>query len=98
MLVTLPFVLLLLDYWPLQRWGQTPSKRLLLEKIPFLLLAAADSAVTFVVQQRSSSVTPADAMPVPLRVANAVVSYARYLEKTAWPVDLCAMYPHPGRW
>jgi tetratricopeptide (TPR) repeat protein len=98
MLVTLPFVLLLLDYWPLGRWGQTPARRLLLEKVPFLILAAASSAVTFVVQQKSGSVTPADAMPVPLRLANAVVSYLRYLGKTAWPVDLCAMYPHPGHW
>ena len=98
MLVTLPFVLLLLDYWPLGRWGLTPARRLLLEKIPFLMLAAADSAVTFVVQKKSGSVTPADAMPVPLRLANAVVSYMRYLGKTAWPVDLAAMYPHPGHW
>jgi tetratricopeptide (TPR) repeat protein len=98
MLVTLPFALLLLDYWPLRRWGQTPAKRLVLEKVPFLVLAAADSMVTFVAQQQGGSVTSAEAMPVSLRLANAVVSYARYLGKTAWPVDLCAIYPHPGRW
>jgi Flp pilus assembly protein TadD len=98
MVVTLPFALLLLDYWPLRRWGQTPARRLLLEKVPFLILAAADSMVTFVVQQQGGSVTPADTLGLSARLANAVVSYARYLGKIAWPVDLCAVYQHPGHW
>jgi tetratricopeptide (TPR) repeat protein len=98
MLVTLPFALLLLDYWPLRRWPQTPVKRLLLEKMPFLLLAAASCVVTFQMQQRDNSVTPADTLRLSARLANAVVSYARYLGMTAWPVDLCVMYPHPGYW
>jgi tetratricopeptide (TPR) repeat protein len=98
MLVTLPFALLLLDYWPLRRWTTASAKRLLLEKVPFLVLAAASARVTFMVQQHGGAVTPGDAMPLSLRLANAVVSYARYLGKTAWPVDLCVMYPHPGHW
>jgi tetratricopeptide (TPR) repeat protein len=98
MLVTLPFALLLLDYWPLRRWPQTPVRGLLLEKTPFLVVAAASSVVTFVVQQRGGAVTPADALSLSARLGNAVVSYARYLGKTAWPVDLCAMYVHPGNW
>jgi protein O-mannosyl-transferase len=96
MLVTLPFALLLLDYWPLRRWGKIPVQWLLLEKIPFLVLAAASSAVTFIVQRQGGAITPADELGLSLRLDNAIVSYARYLGKTAWPVDLCAMYPHPG--
>jgi tetratricopeptide (TPR) repeat protein len=102
MLVTLPFVLLLLDFWPLRRWGQggggwlpRPS-RVLLEKAPFFLLSAASSVVTYVVQQRGGAVSTAISLGA--RIENAVVSYARYLLKTAWPTDLAVLYPHPGHW
>ncbi|HEY3862235.1 MAG TPA: tetratricopeptide repeat protein [Verrucomicrobiae bacterium] len=98
MLVTLPFTLLLVDYWPLRRWPGTPVKRLVLEKIPFLALAGASAAVTFVVQQRGGAVTPVDTLNVSARLSNAAVAYASYLGKTAWPLNLCAMYPHPGHW
>jgi tetratricopeptide (TPR) repeat protein len=98
MLVTLPFVLLLLDYWPLGRWPQTPLRRLGLEKMPFLLLAAASSVATFIVQERGGAVTPTDTISMSARLANAAVSYVRYLGKTSWPVNLCAMYLHPGHW
>jgi protein O-mannosyl-transferase len=98
MLVTLPFTLLLLDYWPLRRWPQTSIKRLLLEKIPFLILAVGSSVVTFMAQERGGSVTPADALGISARLANAIVSYVRYLGMTAWPTDLSAIYPHPGHW
>ncbi len=98
MLVTLPFTLLLLEYWPWRRWPQIPVKRLLLEKVPFLVLAAADSLVTFVVQDQGGSVTPTDALSVSARFGNAIVSYVRYVGEIAWPAHLCAVYPHPGHW
>jgi Flp pilus assembly protein TadD len=98
MLVTLPFALWLFDYWPLRRWPQTPVKGLLLEKIPFLALAAASSVVTYVVQARGGAVTPMDTLGLSARLGNALVSYARYVGMSVWPVDLCAIYPHPGHW
>ena len=96
MLVTLPFVLLLLDYWPLRRYqlGEPGSLvPLLWEKIPFLGLAAAASALTVWVQQRTQAVTVG--LPLALRVENAVVSYVKYLGKTLWPMNLAVFYQHP---
>ncbi len=99
MLVTLPFVMLLLDFWPLQRFNALTFQqtlRLLLEKIPFFALCVASSVVTFLVQKKGGAVSVA--LPVSARVANALVSYARYLRKTFWPDDLSVLYPHPGHW
>lgn len=95
MLVTWPFVLLLLDVWPL---GRAISIRLLVEKIPFFLLSAASSVVTFLVQRKGGAVSPLETLPIAARLGNAVVSYARYLRKTFWPDDLSVLYPHPGHW
>ena len=103
MLVTLPCVLLLLDYWPLGRMGpgglsfrRPQLRRVLLEKLPFFMLSFVSSAVTLHVQ------TPAklyfENLPFAWRAANAVVSSARYLGKIAWPQDLAVLYPHPGKW
>ena len=110
MLVTLPFVLLLLDYWPLKRFWTarsvrlaTPSTinhqpstfyRLILEKTPLFALSAASSAITFIVQQRSGAVAALDRLPVGTRVANAVVSYVRYIGKAIWPDNLSVFYPY----
>jgi tetratricopeptide (TPR) repeat protein len=103
MLVTLPFVLLLLDYWPLKRFPaggaaqRAPSfRRLLLEKVPFFCLSLCASVVTFLVQKESGAV--GTQYGIELRVANAVVAYAIYLLKTLWPLDLAVLYPHPGNW
>ncbi len=103
MLVTLPLVMLLLDYWPLRRFeplniNQQLSAigRLLWEKAPFLLLSAASSVVTVLAQR--TAITPVAALSLPARFANTFVSYARYLGKTIWPVDLALPYPHPGTW
>jgi tetratricopeptide (TPR) repeat protein len=104
MLVTLPFVMLLLDYWPLDRIRSAPShkpenwKRLSIEKVPFLALVVASSVVTFIVQQKGGAVSPLTGLSLWARVANAFVSYARYLGKTFWPNDLSVLYPHPGHW
>jgi tetratricopeptide (TPR) repeat protein len=103
MLVTTPFVLLLLDYWPLGRLRlktQDPGLKtllvILLEKLPFLALSVASSIVTFRVQRAGGAVSAA--LTVWERIANAVVSYARYLRKMVWPDDLSVLYPHPGHW
>lgn len=102
MLVTLPFVLLLLDFWPLQRlkaenrseWLET-ALRLFREKLPFLALSAGSVVVTFLAQQQAGSITTATALPMGLRIENALVSYALYLKLLVWPVPLAAYYPHP---
>ncbi len=99
MLVTLPFVFLLWDYWPLGRLrlgGAIAPGRLVLEKLPFLALAIASSAATLVAQDRGEAVASLEEVPFPLRAANAVVSYVRYLDKMVWPRDLAPLYPHPN--
>jgi tetratricopeptide (TPR) repeat protein len=97
MLVTLPFLLLLLDYWPLRRvasdrWRVT-SGRLILEKVPFLLLAAASSAVTVWAQNKDKAIAGLDSVPLSDRFLNILVSYPAYLEKMVWPTRLAVFYP-----
>jgi protein O-mannosyl-transferase len=107
MLVTLPCVLLLLDFWPLHRTSfpvavaaagtKTDSLGwLVLEKLPFFALAAASSWITYLVQKGGGSVS--GALDLKARVANAIVSVVRYMEKFGWPFDLAVLYPHPGMW
>jgi tetratricopeptide (TPR) repeat protein len=98
MLVTLPFIMLLLDYWPLQRFNASTLQKAVVEKIPFFLLSAISCVVTFVMQQKDGDVQSLSAFPAGERVGNALVSYARYLGKTFWPADLAVFYPHPGHW
>jgi hypothetical protein len=110
MLVTLPFVLLLMDYWPLRRFrapalqapgdptGPTFSTaslaRLLLEKAPLLALAVGLSAITLHAQREL--VLGSEHYSFGTRASNALVSYVRYLGMTFWPTDLALYYPHPG--
>ncbi len=96
MLVTLPFVLLLLDYWPLERTRRLSFRSLLLEKVPLLALAVASSVVTFLVQRRTGAMQLMDAVDLRSRVANAIVAYVGYIGKMFWPSDLAVLYPHPG--
>ncbi len=96
MLVTLPCVLLLLDYWSLGRLRVATARGLVTEKLPFFLAAAAVSGVTFLVQQRGGAM--ASGLPLTDRAANAVVSYCRYLGNLFWPVDLAAFYPRVDHW
>jgi tetratricopeptide (TPR) repeat protein len=98
MLVTLPFIFLLLDYWPLQRApgggpGLARWSRLVWEKGPFLALAAASCVVTFIAQQHGEAVAPLASYPLRFRLENAVVAYADYLLKSVWPVHLAVIYP-----
>jgi hypothetical protein len=96
MFVTLPVLLLLLDYWPLARVESIPAfARLCLEKAPLMILSAASAVVTYLGQQRVGTMSGFDALPIGARAANAVVSYAAYLRKTVWPTDLAAFYPYP---
>ncbi len=110
MVVTLPFVLLLLDYWPLERfqWGQsiktTPKKvqghkisagRLIIEKIPLLALSGFLSVMTFVAQQRGGAVVKLESIPFDYRISNAFISYIRYVAKMLWPTHLAVFYPLP---
>jgi len=92
MLVTLPFVLLLLDYWPLDRIKGQLWKRLA-EKIPLLALSAVSSITTFLVQK--GAVGRTEELPVLERINNAVVSYVLYVWQILWPVNLAVFYPHP---
>jgi tetratricopeptide (TPR) repeat protein len=112
MLVTLPFVLLLLDFWPLRRlsfpslqYSNTPVLQhpippvaVLLEKLPFLLLAVIASAVTFLVQKSEGAMERMADLSFIARAENALVSYCRYLAKLFWPVKLSAFYPYPDQW
>lgn len=106
MLVTLPFILLLLDYWPLHRFqlGSSGDKNytiknpfwygLVLEKIPLFLLSAASSIGTYLVQKSSGAVNSLAAIPFHDRIANAMVSYVSYIGKMIWPHNLAVLYPY----
>ncbi len=98
MLVTLPLVLLLLDLWPLGRLAGVGPRALrprIREKVPLLALSAASSAITLVAQSSGEAVAALERLPLTERLANSVVSYAAYLRKTVWPLDLAVFYPHP---
>ncbi|MCX5855689.1 MAG: tetratricopeptide repeat protein [Deltaproteobacteria bacterium] len=107
MLVTLPFVLLLLDYWPLRRFSaysshvmgkirfpQIPPFSLILEKIPLLVLATGLVVVTFYTEEKIGALKSLEMFPVELRTANAIVSYAGYIWKMMWPINLTVFYPY----
>ena len=102
MMVTLPLVLMLLDYWPLGRWQKAIKEpgnnfnsvgRLIWEKVPFICLTIVSSIVTFWTQSESGSVSLAD-FTFLTRSANAIISYISYLEKIFWPVNLAVFYPY----
>ena len=110
MVVTLPFVMLLLDYWPLNRMriaesptpmpgqaGMRNFKMLLLEKIPFFALAALICVVTFVVQNHGAAVRSVENFPMGARIGNALVSYCQYLVGIFWPRNLAVFYPYPEK-
>jgi len=95
MLVTWPFVLLLLDYWPLARLNLGHAWPLVKEKIPFFVFTAAECVATFVAQKHGSAVVSVESLPLGVRSGNGLISYASYLEKLAWPTDMAALYPIP---
>ena len=108
MVVTLPFALLLLDLWPLNRMAGFPVeqagasgcqpvswRRLGLEKAPFFALAIAGSAATYLIQSGAGAVA---GLPLAERLANAALAYSQYTAKMFWPADLAIVYPHPTHW
>ena len=90
-LVTLPFVLLLLDYWPLARWGNVPPARLVLEKVPLFALSAAMCVAQWLADR--TNVVSVDLLPLWPRVGNAAVSYVIYAGQMLWPANLAIFYP-----
>ena len=106
MAVTLPFVLLLLDYWPLERTRLGPASdaaargrstaALVLEKLPFLAIAIAASAATYVLQRAGGAMTDSAVLPLSTRLAGALAAYDWYVLKTLWPSGLAALYPNPA--
>lgn len=110
MAVTMPFLLLLLDYWPLGRLSAVELAAapvsdngsiarfgmLLLEKVPLLALAAIGSLITIKAQQSGRTVAAWTILPLAARLKNAAVSYLAYIGKMFWPAKLAVMYPHPG--
>jgi len=106
MVITFPFVLLLLDYWPLDRVaardrdsGEIPTfswSRLVLEKLPLLALSAVSAVVAMRAQQASGAVRSTTQFSFAVRLADAIYAYAMYLWKMVWPARLAPLYPHPG--
>ena len=99
MLVTLPFVFLLLDYWPLDRIKRVDWKiiyRLVWEKFPFFILSAIGCAVAFFAEKHGGMVESFAGLSLKYRIYNAFISYIEYIKKMIWPVKLAIIYPHPG--
>jgi hypothetical protein len=105
MLVTWPLVMRLPDHWPLRRLDlstlHTASStlwRLVREKIPFLLLAAFGSVLTFLAHKQGGAMSGIENLPLDERLGNVPISYALYVWKLCCPTNLAALYPHPGHW
>ncbi len=98
MLVTLPLVLLLLDYWPLREdsLNKLPTRRLVLEKLPLASLAIASCVVTYYVQRSWGAMSLGQEVSLGQRAANAVVSYVVYIGRLVWPSDMAVLYPYPA--
>lgn len=102
MVITLPFVLLLLDYWPLERVqggvnkNRTPWSPLVLEKLPLFAMSVASAVITMHAQQSGGAVRSNTEFSFGVRVANAIFAYAMYLWKMIWPSHLAPLYSHPG--
>ena len=101
MLVSLPFVMLLLDCWPLKRLGPASdikdgTGRLILEKIPFLIISIVMIVITFFAAKNIGAIPSLEHFPLDMRLSNALVSYAAYIGKMLWPTHLSIFYPYPG--
>jgi protein O-mannosyl-transferase len=98
MVVTLPFVLLLLDFWPLNRFefSARAIRILIAEKIPFFALSLASCLITYRVQ--NGALWSSNSLSFGFRLANALMSYTRYISKIFWPTDLALIYPYPHFW
>ncbi len=97
MLVTLPIVLLLLDYWPLNRFEQSNAVKLVLEKVPLAVLSIASAVVTLIVQNEGIGLVRLEVLPLSWRFTNALLVYLIYIWQMIWPANLALGYSHPGR-
>jgi len=97
MLVTVPIILLLLDYWPLERFGKLSAKKLIAEKIPLLVLAIGSAVATLIVQSEGVGLVPLEVLPLSWRITNALAAYLVYIWQMIWPADLALIYSHPGK-
>lgn len=100
MLVTLPFALVLLDFWPLKRVDLSDRPRLLArlrEKIPLFALAFAAAVWTYIVQRQGGAMQPFESVPLLSRLGNAALSYFAYLRQTLWPTRMAILYPYPDQ-
>jgi protein O-mannosyl-transferase len=95
MLVTLPIILWLIDYWPLNRFEKSTALKLIVEKIPLLLLSAGSAVATLIAQR--GGIVQIGHLPLTWRAANAVSVYLIYIWQMIWPANLALIYPHPGR-
>ena len=93
MLVTMPVVLLLLDYWPLKRFAKSTTAKLIVEKIPLFCLSIGSCAATLLAQNFALGST--EYLPLKWRITNAIVAYFDYIRQMFWPVDLIPFYVHP---
>ena len=108
MIVTLPFVLLLLDYWPLRRlrfkgfarvetaFPKSSPAKIVFEKVPLIILSFGAGVLTLLMQQAHGAVSSLENFPISHRISNALVSYLKYMVKMIWPQDLTAVYPYPA--
>jgi len=97
MLVTLPIVLLLLDYWPLNRFEQSNAVKLVLEKVPLAVLSIASAVVTLIVQNEGIGLVRPEVLPLSWRFTNAFSVYLIYVWQMIWPANLALGYSHPAR-
>jgi Flp pilus assembly protein TadD len=95
MIVTLPFTLLLLDFWPLKR---SAIRTMVFEKVPLVALSIAASVIAFLAQRKGGAVQTLDAIPLAARTANALMAYVIYVANFFWPTGLAFFYPYPARW
>lgn len=96
MLVTWPFLLLVLDFWPLGRWGRVPMRRLVQEKAPLFALVAISVIVTYLAQSGYGTARGFGELTLGQRGANAAIATVTYVVKTIWPSNLAVFYPHPA--
>lgn len=104
MVLTLPFVLLLMDFWPLRRlsaanpslFSTLTNKKLLVEKIPFFVLTIGSAIITYIAQQKGLSVATLERYPIGMRIGNALISYVSYIGKMIIPSGLSVFYPYPA--
>ncbi len=97
LIVTFPFIALLMDWWPLRRFASQPARWLFLEKVPLIALTLCASVGTYIAQQHQGAIIAVRQIPIALRVQNAFLSYVLYLRDFVWPSNLAVFYPYLER-